>query len=179
MNKFDVSSILLGLLLGLSWYLTRNWVLNNILGLTMALTSLKMLRLNKLLPGLVLLGMLFFYDIFWVFYSTRFTTGGKSVMVAVATGFDAPIKLLMPHITMSYPTSNCSLLGLGDIVIPGVYIGFLVRFGKIMTGDGQKRRAKAEDSLASPTKAYRNMAFLCYIISLLICGLCLWKFHNA
>ena len=52
-------------------------------------------------------------------------------MVAVATKIDAPIKLLMPHILdQDYPTSQCSLIGLGDIVIPGVFIGFLIRFGR-------------------------------------------------
>jgi len=56
------------------------------------------MRLNKLLPGLILLSLLFFYDIFWVFGSKLFTKDGKSVMVEVATGFDGPIKLLMPLI---------------------------------------------------------------------------------
>ena len=37
----------------------------------MALTFLKTIRLNKLLPGVLLLGLLFLYDIFWVFYSTK------------------------------------------------------------------------------------------------------------
>ena len=71
----------------------------------LALTFLKTLRLTTLIPGMVLLGLLFFYDIFWVFISPYFTTGGKSVMVAVATGLDIPIKLVMPHLTVDYPTS--------------------------------------------------------------------------
>jgi len=130
MNWFDALNIGIGLSIGISWFFTRNWVLNNVLGLLMAITFLKTVKLNKLIPGLVLLGLLFFYDIFWVFLSTHFTSGGKSVMVEVATSFDAPIKILMPHLSITdYPNTNCSLLGLGDIVIPGVYIGFLVRFG--------------------------------------------------
>jgi presenilin-like A22 family membrane protease len=89
------------------------------------------MRLNKLFPGLTLLCLLFFYDIFWVFGSKMFTKDGQSVMVEVATGIDAPIKLLMPMILpFDRPRQKCSLLGLGDIVIPGIYIGFLIRFGK-------------------------------------------------
>ena len=65
-------------------------------------------------------------------------------MVEVATGFDAPIKLLMPHLTVDYPTTNCSLLGLGDIVIPGVYIGFLVRFGRVMTGSSANEQGEPD-----------------------------------
>ncbi len=52
------------------------------------------------------------YDIFWVF--------GTDVMVTVATKFDAPMKLLFPR---AFATADSdqqnSLLGLGDIVIPG------------------------------------------------------------
>ena len=64
-----------------TWYLTHYWLLNNILAVFLALTFLKTLRLTTLIPGMVLLGLLFFYDIFWVFISPYFTTGGKSVMV--------------------------------------------------------------------------------------------------
>lgn len=118
----------IGAFISLSWYFTKNWMLNNLLGIILALTFLKVIRLTTLIPGLVLLGLLFFYDIFWVFISPKFTNG-KSVMVAVATNLDVPIKLLMPHITIDYPTSDCSLLGLGDILIPGIFITFMAKFG--------------------------------------------------
>ena len=92
---------------------------------------LKTLRLNKLLPGVIFLCLLFFYDIFMVFFTPHFTSEGKSVMVKVALGIEAPIKLLMPHISIKdYPTNTCSMLGLGDIVVPGLFIGFLIRFGR-------------------------------------------------
>jgi hypothetical protein len=64
-----------GIVLSLSWYFTHNWVLNNILAILLALTFLKTLRLTTMVPGLVLLGLLFFYDIFWVFLSPMFTGG--------------------------------------------------------------------------------------------------------
>jgi signal peptide peptidase-like protein 2B len=131
MNWLDAVTMTSGLIISLAWFFTKNWVLNNVLGICMCFTFLKTIRMNKLLPGLLLLCLLFGYDIFWVFYSTNFTENGDSVMVKVATGFDAPIKILMPHISLwDYPSENCSLLGLGDIVIPGIYIGFLIRFGR-------------------------------------------------
>ena len=131
----------------------------------MCFVFLKTIRLNKLLPGVVLLCLLFFYDIFWVFYSTKFTAGGQSVMVAVATKFDVPAKLLMPHITNDYPTVNCSMLGLGDIVVPGIYIGFLIKFGRLLT--------------RPETQAYRNASLLAYAAALLCCGACLIVFNQA
>ncbi|AQK67870.1 Signal peptide peptidase [Zea mays] len=59
------------------------------------------------LNGAILLGGLFVYDIFWVFFTP--------VMVSVAKSFDAPIKLLFPTADAERPFS---MLGLGDIVIP-------------------------------------------------------------
>jgi signal peptide peptidase-like protein 2B len=150
-----------GILAG-AWYFTHYWLLNNILAVFLALTFLKTLRLTTLIPGMVLLGLLFFYDIFWVFLSPYFT-GGKSVMVAVATGLDIPIKLVMPHITVDYPTSACSLLGLGDILIPGIFIIFLARFGFEVVN----------------TTDYFNSALISYISALLACGACLYFFKSA
>ena len=60
--------------------------------------------------NLTLKGGLFFYDIFWVF--------GTDVMVTVAKSFDAPIKLLFPK-DLFAAELQYSMLGLGDIVIPG------------------------------------------------------------
>ena len=52
--------------------------------------------------------------------------GAKSVMVAVATSYDIPAKLIMPPILNM--KASTSMLGLGDIVIPGLYLGFMDKF---------------------------------------------------
>ncbi|KAL1552988.1 COMPASS (complex proteins associated with Set1p) component [Salvia divinorum] len=59
---------------------------------------------------------LFVYDIFWVFFTP--------VMVSVAKSFDAPIKLLFPTSDFARPFS---ILGLGDIVIPGIFVVLALR----------------------------------------------------
>ena len=146
-----------------SWYITHFWLLNNILAFFLALTFLKTLRLTTLIPGMVLLGLLFFYDIFWVFLSPYFTTGGKSVMVAVATGLDIPIKLVMPHLTNDYPTTACSLLGLGDILIPGIFLTFMARFGFEVVN----------------TSTYYNTGMIAYALSLIACGVSLFVYKAA
>jgi hypothetical protein len=74
----SVASLLgtgVGLLIAVSWYFTHNWILNNTLAILLSITFLKTLRLTTLVPGMVLLGLLFFYDIFWVFLSPVFTGG--------------------------------------------------------------------------------------------------------
>ena len=66
---------------------------------------------------------MFVYDIFWVF--------GTDVMVTVAKKLDGPIKLLFPRSLIPNEETGkieLSLLGLGDIVIPGFFLALLLRF---------------------------------------------------
>lgn len=79
--------------------------------------------MTSLKPGTILLSLLFFYDIFWVFLSPYFTSKGESVMVEVATALEVPVKLVMPNFMAS--ARSCSMLGLGDIVVPGIYILYM------------------------------------------------------
>ncbi|CAI7861670.1 unnamed protein product, partial [Closterium sp. NIES-54] len=100
------------------WYVTRkHWFANNALGLAFSLQGIEMLSLGSFTIGAILLTGLFFYDIFWVFFTP--------VMVSVAKSFDAPIKLLFPTGDLARPFS---LLGLGDIVIPGIFVALALRF---------------------------------------------------
>jgi minor histocompatibility antigen H13 len=70
--------------------------------------------------GFALLILLFFYDIFFVF--------GTDVMLTVAKGINAPIKLLFPKDYADPAKPQFSLLGLGDIVIPGIFVSLCLRF---------------------------------------------------
>jgi minor histocompatibility antigen H13 len=121
-DRIDLVSLLLSSVFGL-WYLVKkHWIANNIFGLAFSLTGIEVLHLNSFPIGCILLCGLFVYDIFWVF--------GTDVMVTVATSFEAPIKLLFPMDFMENGLfgKNFAMLGLGDIVIPGIFIALLLRF---------------------------------------------------
>jgi len=120
--KFDTIDIVITLIsiaVG-AWYIyTKHWIANNILGLAFSIQGITLLALGSYKVGCILLSGLFFYDIFWVF--------GTEVMVTVARSFDAPVKLLFPKNIFS-EEFQFSMLGLGDIVIPGIFIALLLRF---------------------------------------------------
>ena len=119
-----ISSILITFTIIATWCMTHNWVVNNIIGWIAVLVILKTFRLNKLAPGILILSVLFIYDGFWVFLSPYFF--GQSVMVEVATKIDLPAKLVFPGFN---EFSRGSLIGLGDLAIPGFYINYVTRFG--------------------------------------------------
>jgi len=110
------------------WYaFTKNWLANDILGISFCIQAIEMMSLGSYQNGCILLVGLFFYDVFWVFGTGFFMEDGNSVMVSVAKNFDAPIKLLFPK---HYPPQEkqFSMLGLGDIVIPGIFVALCGRY---------------------------------------------------
>jgi minor histocompatibility antigen H13 len=112
-----------------TWYWqTKHWLANNGLGIAFSLQGIEHLSLGTVQNGVILLSLLFVYDIFWVFCTP--------VMVTVAKKFDAPIKLLFPRVPPGTPgTSQFSMLGLGDIVIPGIFVAIVLRYdGKYAAG---------------------------------------------
>jgi len=110
-------TLFVSLLLTAYYVVTKNWVASNIFGLAFAFNAIQMLSIDSFKTGMILLSGLFFYDIFWVF--------GTEVMVTVAKSFDAPIKVVWPKQWFGLQPDDAlqfTMLGLGDIVIPGIYV---------------------------------------------------------
>ncbi|KAK3777720.1 hypothetical protein RRG08_021830 [Elysia crispata] len=121
-DRRDLFSLAACSLIGF-WYLwKKHWIANNLFGLAFSINGVELLSLNRVSTGCILLGGLFIYDIFWVF--------GTNVMVTVAKSFEAPIKLVFPQdlLENGLSANNFAMLGLGDIVIPGIFIALLLRF---------------------------------------------------
>jgi len=89
---------------------------------------------------------------FWVF--------GTDVMVTVAKNFDAPIKLLFPKDIFA-DVFEFSMLGLGDIVIPGVFIALLLRYDAFRATKG-----KTKFPVGNWAKPYFTATFIGYIFGL-------------
>jgi minor histocompatibility antigen H13 len=112
---FFISGIQMGLYI---W--SKNWVYNNVLCLIFCTHALQSMFIGNFKNGFMLLTLLFFYDIFFVF--------GTDVMLTVAKGIDAPIKLMFPKDYTKEGKAAFSILGLGDIVIPGIFVSLCLRF---------------------------------------------------
>ncbi len=97
--------------------------------------ALQFIFLGNFKTGALLLTLLFFYDIFFVF--------GTDVMLTVAKNVDAPIKLQFPRDPTATPPQY-SILGLGDIVIPGIFMSLCLRFDVLKHLDVKRIEALAE-----------------------------------
>ncbi|KAF9268677.1 hypothetical protein L218DRAFT_523744 [Marasmius fiardii PR-910] len=106
----------------------RSVLLTDILAMSFSHNALSLIKLDSFATGCALLSGLFVYDIWWVF--------GTRVMVEVATGLDVPIKLLWAKSVHFSDARGFTMLGLGDIVIPGTFVALALRFD---TRDGRGR----------------------------------------
>lgn len=121
-------------------FVAKPWQLTNFFGLAFCYGSLQLTSPSTAWTGTLLLSGLFFYDIYMVFFTP--------MMVHVATNLDVPIKMLFPRPDgCTYPAGaaegstemeeylKClskkramAMLGLGDIVVPGIVMAFALRW---------------------------------------------------
>ncbi|PPD71970.1 hypothetical protein GOBAR_DD31136 [Gossypium barbadense] len=115
------------------WAVYRNvsfaWIGQDILGIALIITVLQIVHVPNLKVGTVLLSCAFLYDIFWVFVSKKLFH--ESVMIVVARGDRSgedgiPMLLKIPR--MFDPWGGYSIIGFGDILLPGLLITFSLRY---------------------------------------------------
>ena len=120
---------------------------------------------------------LFLYDIFWVF--------GTDVMVSVATKFDAPIKLLFPRALATEDSGPVlQMLGLGDIVMPGLFIAILLRYDFYRASGMDKKKISTKDQVKlretlSFDKPFFNSCIFAYIAGLILTVFVMYTFKHA
>jgi minor histocompatibility antigen H13 len=149
---------LVTLLLGLSFTaaywspfaMEQKFLVSNFIAWALAMTSLGAISLGSFQTAAILLAGLFAYDIFWVF--------GTPVMMTVATKVEAPVKFLYtapPLLEGAEPREYpFSVLGLGDVVIPGLFVRFMT---------------KLDTALQPQTIGYFNGATAAYALGLSAC----------
>lgn len=147
-----------------AWFKTKHYLLNNIFGISLSIKGIESLSLGSFKVGAILLCGLFFYDIFWVF--------GTDVMVTVATSFDAPIKLIFPReFATATEKAKYSILGLGDIVIPGIFIALLLRY--------DAHRANVTSTSQSFAKPFFHVNLVFYVLGLVATVAVMFLFNAA
>ncbi|XP_037360045.1 signal peptide peptidase-like 2A [Talpa occidentalis] len=136
------------------------WILQDILGIAFCLNLIKTLKLPNFKSCVILLGLLLLYDVFFVFITPFITKNGESIMVELAAGpfrnnekndgnlveataqpsaphEKLPVVIRVPKLTYFSVMHVCympvSLLGFGDIIIPGLLIAYCRRFD-VQTG---------------------------------------------
>ncbi|UJR30715.1 hypothetical protein I4U23_018235 [Adineta vaga] len=143
LSEIVAFSLSVGLVL--IWIITGHWLFMDVIATGLCISFIALVRLPNLKVSALLLLGLVIYDVFWVYFSHYiFTT---NVMVRVATreaenplttiakrlNFDRyraprlslPGKIVFPSMQHQ---GRFSLLGLGDIIMPGLVLCFVLRY---------------------------------------------------
>ncbi|OTA99986.1 hypothetical protein M426DRAFT_76029 [Hypoxylon sp. CI-4A] len=126
----DILGVVLALGMNIIYYTMDSTFLSNLMGYALTYVGIIVMSPTTFPTGTALLFGLFFYDIYMVFYTPY--------MVTVATKLDVPIKLVFEGPTKS------SMLGLGDIVLPGIFIALCLRFDHYMYYHRQRKLVPVE-----------------------------------
>eukprot|EP00439_Symbiodinium_sp_Y106_P084908 s357_g26.t5 len=152
--------------LAVAYVSTGHWIVNNILGFSFCLLGIRSINLSSYGAGVVLLSGLFVYDVFWVFFSKP--VFGANVMVSVAKGVEAPIKLMLPRDFGGCGDLQFNMLGLGDIAVPGLFAAFLAKWDAVNMAAG-----------SSKSFVYLNCCLLAYMLSLVLTVTVMMIFQHA
>ena len=184
-SLLNIITFCLGLIVGVIYFMKKNWILNNILGMAFSVFGIENLTLGEYKVGLILLSLLFFYDIFWVFYTP--------VMVSVAKKIEGPVKLMFPKLKEAieqmrkekgedneyagkpYDPREYNMIGLGDIVIPGIYVALMLRFDIYLYKKAKKDIAK----FAFKNMKYFLVTFIFYNLGIVITLCSMYFFNHA
>lgn len=180
-TQAELLALIISLLLVVVWMITGHWILMDALAVGLCISMIAYLRLPSLKVSMLLLVGLVIYDVFWVYFSVYFFK--DNVMVKVATQpaanpisfvadklgstsygqfsqsrqLSLPGKLVFPSYSEN---GQMSMLGLGDIVMPGLLLSFVLRF------DNHKRKMSANYNEVSRIK-YFHCLLIGYFVGLL------------
>ncbi|XP_028812815.1 signal peptide peptidase-like 2A isoform X1 [Denticeps clupeoides] len=130
------------------------WILQDMLGIAFCLNFMKSITLSNFKISVILLSLLLLYDVFFVFITPFFTSNGESIMVQVALGPESsmektngnvvevsadptatyeklPVVMRVPRfsaIAQNLCGMQFSILGYGDIIVPGLLVAYCHRF---------------------------------------------------
>jgi len=170
------------------WLITGNWILNDVVAVSLCVLAISFLRLPSLRVASLLLFCLFLYDIFWVFYSANFF--GDNVMVTVAVKeavnptalvtetLNLPLQVVP---TIQLPTKliwGDMILGNGDIVMPGLLVAFAARFDRHKATIMGKMTPSSLNAIQSSTPGYFLLALIGYSIGLVVSMVMAFTFNS-
>ena len=126
-NQLSVPSVACAVVVVLVWLLNQEatwaWVLQDVMGMSFLGNVLRLVHLPNLKVGTLLLIGAMCYDIFWVYIQPHLF-GKESVMVKVAKGGEQheslPMLFLFPRLGGN--VGDYSMLGYGDVILPGLLI---------------------------------------------------------
>lgn len=188
-NKSRILANIFSLIIVEEWLRHGNFVAHNLLGCALCVITMNYLRFPSLKVACICLFGLLAYDVFWVFYSELIFKSNVMVKVASQASLNPiyvlgevfnlhfltktfqktlqlPIKLIMPN----WEGNHFSMLGLGDIILPGMLVRLSFIFDQYFHQekiDEERGKTMIPEKKKQLVFTYFKTAMTGYIIGLL------------
>lgn len=172
LHVLDIVSLVGATVVAGGWLLARDtsywWIGQDILAFFLIVVTLDAIRIPTMKIGVVLLLGALVYDVFWVYIQPEIT-GTASVMVSVVKGLSLPLFIAIPAFSSVGSNAAMCILGLGDVVLPGLWIVFAA------ASDAASKHIDITDApsyWSSVSLFYSTLAG--YVVGLLLTNIALW-----
>mmetsp|Transcript_17635 Transcript_17635/g.29792 ORF Transcript_17635/g.29792 Transcript_17635/m.29792 type:complete len:343 (-) Transcript_17635:152-1180(-) len=128
------------------YFMTRHWFIANVLAISFSIHAVENWIQTHFWQILIIFVGLILYDVSFVF--------GSDVMMTVAKGFDVPMKILFP-LSLPDGSKGFGMLGIGDIIIPGLLASFCLRidyFRELSIANLRRRLAVTQEQQLDPNE---------------------------
>ncbi|KAF9437832.1 hypothetical protein BGZ76_010917 [Entomortierella beljakovae] len=152
-----LAMIVISTLLSAYYAVTKNWIVSNIFAVSFAFSAVQLFTLNSFGTGIALLAAMFLCEASWNFSSQ------VKALTLFARHLDLPIKITFPHLLFGLPAGQAyefASVNLGDIVIPGVFVAFCLRF--------DQHRAGSKDPELGRSKGFRKPYFVACLVAYIL-----------
>ncbi|KAF9581247.1 hypothetical protein BGW38_001801 [Lunasporangiospora selenospora] len=108
---------------------TNNWIVFDIFGIGLVIAAIQSFSLDSFSAGFTLLTGFFVYNIGWGYQNV--------VQSTVTRNLETSLKLLFPKMLFGLPAGQASqfaLLGLDDVIIPGLFVALCLRYDQHKAG---------------------------------------------
>ena len=113
-NALSLISGLASAVIVYSYIQNKFWMLNNYFAISFSVYAIEKWSLLKFWQVLLAFACLIAYDVYFVYHS--------DVMMTVATNFETPMKILI-----YIGPQGFSMIGIGDIIVPGLLVSMCLR----------------------------------------------------
>ncbi|ETO21409.1 signal peptide peptidase domain-containing protein, partial [Reticulomyxa filosa] len=156
----------------LLWFRNGHYIIHNCIAASVSIQVIAFISPGSFRTATILL-VYIFYDIFFVF--------GTDVMVTVAKNLDVPITFVFLRPTA---IEKPYMLGLGDIIFPGICIALLLRFDAFLW-ISKSSLSTSSSSSSFPSSfypffcTYYVVALVAYVLSLGLCLVIMFEWKHA
>lgn len=156
MTFLEVVVTLLSVYMVYVYIQTKFWVANNMIAICFTVSCIENWLVGNIKHIALIFVGLIAYDVYFVFAS--------DVMMTVATQVDLPLKLLFP-----VGSGKFTMIGLGDIIIPGLLASLSIRADLIHAFKIGKDKAQ-KDGVKDDVSTYIEKEMGCYYFNMSLIG---------